>query len=127
MGIWTLYLPRVWYYPDRPLPRQGDIGRISAFRLHPIKILPEKKDKKRDDRMKKETTDEQTDMTEKDKKWNICEWQICCPRNRKIDRWAYRQIQAVSRFANAGTPSIKNDKAHKLYGVEHVDSCIYLN
>jgi hypothetical protein len=33
-----------------------------------IKIPPEKKDKKRDDRLKKETTDEETDMQSWDRK-----------------------------------------------------------
>jgi hypothetical protein len=29
--------------------------------------------------------------TEKEEKWKICVWQICCPRNQKIDRRADRQ------------------------------------
>ncbi len=80
MGIWTLYLSQVWYYPDRPVPLQGNIDRIS--------------NNKRDNRPKKKTTDEQTDMQSWDRKrqtWQICEWQICSPRNWKINRWADRQ------------------------------------
>jgi hypothetical protein len=54
-----------------------------------IKILLEKKTKKEmTDQNKRRQMSGQTCKagTEKDKKWKICEWQICFLRNQKIDR-----------------------------------------
>jgi hypothetical protein len=80
-------------------------------------------------RQKKKTKKEMTDQkkkrqinrqtckagTENDKKWTICEWQICCPRNRKStdEQTGSQQIckcwdTLLKRFSVATMDAIKN-------------------
>jgi hypothetical protein len=55
---------------------------------------------------KRQQTSKQTckNGTKKEEKWKICEGQICCPRNRKIDIQADRQSTDLQMLGHPNRP-----------------------
>ncbi len=76
-------------------PPHGNLNPLSSPSMILSRLPHQDPARKKD---KKETSDQKKRWqmnrqtckagTEKDKKWKFCKWQICCPRNQKIDRWA---------------------------------------